>query len=426
MNKPAAMAPAPGQVFVARQPILDARRRVFGYELLYRHSAQSENAGEVARGGASADHATAHLICDGLLAIGLDTLTDGRRAFVNISRRLLLDGIPAILPPDRVVFELGTDIEADSEVLDACHALRDKGYALAIDDFAMTEWLADLIPLATYVKVDMALQDAGERARVTKFDLPANGPTLVGKKIETVEQFERAATDGYSYFQGFFFGRPVMRQGRSVPAQPLAQMRLVRALNDPNLSVHKLEELVKHDPSLCYRILRTVNSAGFALQTTISSIREALVLLGRDAIRRWASLWMLAGLSEHAHSELLATAAMRARCCEILGSLQNDEEAAADGFLVGMCSLLDAILERPMESLLEELPLPPLVHGALLGEDNSRRQLLECTTAYADGQFEVSIRAAQRLGIEPLQVPKAYAEALKWAKELQQGSAKAS
>ena len=409
-----------GQIFVARQPILDTRRRVVGYELLYRHSAETDTSGLVANGGPSADHATAHLICDGLLAIGLDTLTDGRKAFVNISRRLLLDGIPAVLPPDRVVFELGADIEADSEVLDACRSLRAKGYALAIDDFTINEWLADLVPLVNYVKVDVAAQDAGERPRVTKADLPA-GPAIVGTKIETSQQFEQAVADGYALVQGFFFGRPVMREGRSVPAQPLAQMRLVRALNDPDLSVHKLEELVKHDPSLCYRILRTVNSAGFALQTTISSIREALVLLGRDAIRRWASLWMLAGLSQHAHSELLATAAMRARCCELLGSFQNDDEAAADGFLVGMCSLLDAILERPMESLLEELPLPPLVRGALLGEDNPRRQLLDCATAYAAGQFDVSIRAAQRLRIDPLQVPKAYNEALRWARELQHG-----
>jgi EAL and modified HD-GYP domain-containing signal transduction protein len=416
-NTTAATSAAPGQIFVARQPILDMRRRVFGYELLYRHTGESETAKD---GGVSADHATAHLICDGLLAIGFDTLTDGRKAFINVSRRLLLDGIPAVLPPDRVVFELGTDVEADSEVLDACKALKAKGYTLAIDDFAMTEWLVDLVPLASYVKVDVSVQDSGERPRVTKADLP-NGPSIVGKKIESSEQFDRAIADGYSYVQGFFFGRPVMQRGRAVPAQPLAQMQLVRALNDPNLSVHKLEELVKHDPSLCYRILRTVNSAGFALQTTISSIREALVLLGRDAIRRWASLWMLAGLNQHAHSELLATAAMRARCCELLGSLQNDDEAAADGFLLGMCSLLDAVLERPMESLLEELPLPPLVRAALMGEDNPRRLLLDCATAYAAGQFDTSIRAAQRLRIDPLQVPKAYNEALRWARELQQG-----
>jgi len=412
--------PAPGQIFVARQPILDTRQRVFGYELLYRHSSESQNAGTVAAGGPSADHATAHLICDGLLAIGLDTLTDGRKAFINVSRRLLLDGIPAVLPPDRVVFELGTDIEADSEVLEACRSLRAQGYTLAIDDFAMTEWLADLIPLATYLKVDLSAEESGERPRVTRADLPG-GPALVGKKIESAAQFDRAVADGYSYVQGFFFGRPAIKRGRSVPAQPLAQMRLVRALNDPDLSVHKLEELVKHDPSLCYRILRTVNSAAFALQTTVSSIREALVLLGRDAIRRWASLWMLAGLSEHAHSELLATAAMRARCCELLGSYLQDEDAAADGFLLGMCSLLDAILEQPMESILEELPLPPLVHGALSGEENPRRLLLDCTLSYAAGQFDVSIRAAQRLGMDPLLVPKAYAEALKWARELQQG-----
>jgi EAL and modified HD-GYP domain-containing signal transduction protein len=407
---------------VARQPILDAARRVVGYELLYRRAGDSQDAGNPKIDAASGDHATAHLICDGLLAIGLDTLTDGRLAFINVSRRLLLDGIPAVLPPSRVVFELGTDIEADSDVIEACRGLRAAGYRLAIDDFAMTEWIADLVPLASYVKVDFLAQTSGERARVTAADLP-DGPALIGKRIEQVAQFEAAVEDGYAYFQGFFFGRPVVREGRAVPAQPLAHLRLVRALHDPNLSVHQLESLVKHDPSLCYRILRTVNSAGFALQTTVSSIREALVLLGRDAIRRWASLWMLSGLNEHAHSELLAVAAIRARCCELLGESLNDEEAAADGFLVGMCSLLDAILERPMPSLLKELPLPPLVHAALLGEDNSRRQMLECATAYASGQFGLSMQLAQRAGIDPVVLPRAYAAALKWARELQHGAA---
>jgi EAL and modified HD-GYP domain-containing signal transduction protein len=421
MEQPSAQTGTP-QVFVARQPILDRNRRVFGYELLYRRAGDSETAGNLRANTLTADHATAHLICDGLLAIGLDTLTDGRRAFINVSRRLLLDGIPAVLPPDRVVFELGADIEADSEVIEACHALRAAGYALAIDDFAMTDWIADLIPLASYVKVDFLAQATGERSRVTSADL-TGGPALVGKRIETVGQFDEAVADGYSYFQGFFFGRPVVREGRAVPAQPLAQMRLVRALHDPNLSVHQLENLVKHDPSLCYRILRTVNSAGFALQTTVSSIREALVLLGRDAIRRWASLWMLAGLSQHAHSELLVIAAIRARCCELLGAQLRDEEAAADGFLVGMCSLLDAILERPMAALLQELPLPPLVHAALLGEDNSRRHLLELTTAYASGQFDLSVELAQRVGIDPALLPRIYGEALKWARELQHSAA---
>ena len=241
-NTTAATPVASGQIFVARQPILDMRRRVFGYELLYRHTGESENAKD---GGVSADHATAHLICDGLLAIGLDTLTDGRKAFINVSRRLLLDGIPAVLPPDRVVFELGTDVEADSEVIDACKALKAKGYTLAIDDFAMTEWLLDLGPLARYVQVDVSVQDSGERPRVTKADLP-NGPSIVGKKIESSEQFDRAIADGYSYVQGFFFGRPVMQRGRAVPAQPLALMQLVRATDARNRAT-----VGRNDPCPC-------------------------------------------------------------------------------------------------------------------------------------------------------------------------------
>ncbi len=412
MARTTVQSPA-GPVFVARQPILDKTRRIFGYELLYRQTVDAETAA-----GATRDYATAHLICDGLLAIGMDTLTDGRKAFINVSRRLLLDGIPTVLPASRVVFELGADIEADSDVVAACRELREAGYELCIDDFAPTEWLADLLPLANYVKVDYLAQQRGERARVTGSDLP-NGPVLMAKHIETVGQFDQALGEGFAYFQGFFFGRPVVREGRTVPSQQLAQIRLMRALTDPNLSVYQLEALIKPDPSLCYRVLRTVNSAGYAIQTTVNSIRDALVLLGRDAIRRWASLWILAGLNESAHTELLTMAAIRARCCELVGAAMADDDASSDGFLIGMCSLLDAILERPLDVLLAELPLPPRVAAALCGEDNSRRHLLDCVTAYASGQFETATTLAGRIGVDRATLPRAYNESLKWSRELQ-------
>jgi len=406
-----------GQVFVARQPILDGSRRVFGYEIRFHSTAESGD------GPAPNDYATARVISDGLLAIGLDNLIDGRRAFVNIGRRLLLEGIPAVLPPERVVIELSADVEADNEVLAACEQLRKSGYSISVDDFLPNEWTRDLVSFAQYLKVDYpSLPDPEASAQIIASAGP-KGPALIAKSIETLDTFETASKDGYSYFQGFFFGRPLILQGRDVPGHRLANLRLLRALNDPDLSVHQLEELIKHDAALCYRILRTVNSAAYALQTTVHSIREALILLGRDTVRRWASLWALAGLNEQAHGELVAMSTVRARCCELLGQSVGGEDFGTEGFLVGMCSLLDAILARPMAAVLADLPLADETRGALLGQDNRTRRLLECAIAYERGEWEKCTALAARAGIKLTVLPIAYSEALRWSRELQQQAA---
>ncbi len=400
---------ASSRVCVARQPILDRNRKVFGYDLRF----QSLVPGEAEE--SAADYASARVISDGIMAIGLDNLIDGRKAFVSVSRHLLVEGIPSVLPPNRVVVELSTDIEADAEVLSACRQLREAGYAISVDDFVLNEWTADLVPLADFLKVDFSGEKAGGDRAVP---IDAGRVAVIAKGVETLDVFEQAAKQGCHYFQGFFFGRPLMLQGRDVRGHKLAHLRLLQALNNPDLSVHQLEDLIKHDAALCYRILRTVNSAAFATQRNIQTIREALVLLGRDAVRRWASLWALAGLNESAHGELIVMSTVRARCCETLAS-KRGEDAAAAGFLVGMCSLLDAILEKPVEAVLKDLPLEGEPRAALLGEDNPLRRLLDCTIAYERGDWHHCGELAVLAGIEITALPAAYAEALRWSRELQ-------
>jgi c-di-GMP-related signal transduction protein len=403
--------PSGGQVFVARLPILNRERRVFGYELLFRPSATGSES------GAALDFASARVISDALLAIGLDTLTDGRRAFVGVSRRLLLDGIPSVLPPERVVLQLAADIEADNEVVEACKKLRDAGYQLAVDDFVLTGWTADLMPIAHYLKVDFQRTDQDARKGIEKARVNGS-PMLIAKSIETTDAFDQAMEEGYTLFQGFFFGQATVTQGREVPGHQLANLHLLRALHVPDLSVMDLENLIKHDASLCYRILRTVNSAAYMLQVPVQSIRQALVLLGRDTVRRWASLWSLAGLNEGAHSELVVMATVRARCCELLAASTGGEDAGAEGFLVGMCSLLDVILHRPMQAVLADLPLAEETEAALLGADNDTRRLLDCVIAYEKGDWATCEQLAARAKINSALLPKSYADALRWSREI--------
>ncbi|MFO7303060.1 MAG: HDOD domain-containing protein [Acidobacteriota bacterium] len=403
------------RVFVARQPILDRTGRVFGYELLHR-----DPSAHAVRRAVSDDRATARILTDGVLAIGFDALTGGRRAVINVSRQFLLDGIPPGLPTSSVIFGIGADIEADAAVVAACEALRREGYGLALDSYLLVAANAEMLALATHLRIDFVdIPTQAERRR-----LVAGAPShveLVATHVETPDRFQEAVAEGYHYFQGSFFGRPAIKEGRNVPAQQLAQLRLLRALNDPNLSVHQLAELIKPDPSMCYRLLRAVNSARLALQTTVSSISDALVLLGRDTIRRWVSLWSLASLGNGAGGALLQTASLRGRFCELLGDHTGRDDA--EGFLLGLCSMLDAILEQPLAAILEELPLAPAMKAALVGEDNFQSRLLRCAIAWEQGEWDEAIELAEAAGIDPSILPGTYAAALRWANELDELSA---
>jgi c-di-GMP-related signal transduction protein len=402
--------------FVARQPILDRASRLRGYELLYRRSAAA-NTSE----GASRDVATAGVI-EAMYGAGFETLTGGHKAFLNISRQLLLEGIPSVLPMSRVVLELGTDIEADADVLAACRRLKADGYSLAIDDFTLTDQRAELVPLADFLKVDF--QELSRSSLCPPTFAPGGGPAIVAKRVDTAGGFQQAVLGGHDLFQGFFLGKPVLKAARAVSAQHLAGVKLLHAMSDPDLTIFQLEELVKHDAAMCFLILRTINSATYALRTTVRSIHDALVLLGRDTVRRWASLWALAGLGRHTHSELLTMATVRARCCELLAASTGHEDVAAEGFMVGLCSLLDAILEQPMPALVEALPFSDTVRDALLGADNRARRTLDCVVAYEEGDWARCVALAAVAGGDPAVLPGAYVEAVSWSSELKQGAAR--
>jgi EAL and modified HD-GYP domain-containing signal transduction protein len=398
---------APDQVFIARQPILDCARRVFAYELLFRPTA------DALISDTNGAEATARVMTDAVLAFGLDTLTGGRPAFLNMTRDLLLEGVPNALPASRVVLELLEDIEADADVIEAVKRLRHEGYAIALDDFVLTDRTAALVPLADYIKVDIT-EDVDVAPLKALLSRDRNTPALLAEKVETHTEYELATAQGFRFFQGYFFGRPLTQVTKSVPANRVSLLRLMCALQDPDLSVQSLDALVKHDPVLCYRILRTVNSAGFGQARQIESIRQALIMLGIDAVRRWASIWVLAGMGEGSHSELVVMSTVRARCCELLAATRG-RIRATDGFLLGMCSLLDAILGQPIEIVIADLPLPEQLRAALRGEDSDARRLLDCAVACERGNWNECHRLALLADIDPRVLPSVHGEALRWA-----------
>ena len=401
-------------VCLTRQPILDLNSQVFGYELLYRTD-EDESVGVDSTGS---DQASSRVLADAVLGIGLDALTSGRPAFMKFSRNLLLSDAATLLPAASLVIQLDGDIAVDSAVIDACGRLHELGYALSLDDYtAGTDAEAALLSYVKFASIDV-LQTRIEDRHALAARLQPLGVQLIAKKVETAEVAAEVRALGYRLCQGYYFCQPTKLSSKRMPERRLAYLTLLNAVNRDNLTVKELEELVKHDVSLSYRVLRLVNSAAYGLRVEVTSIRQALVLLGFNQIRKSASVWALAGANGGGTQEVVSMALMRARCCELIGNeLPNADEGAAGFFLLGLCSLLDVILSRSMEDALAEMPLPATVKEALLGTPNQPREALDAVIAYEQGEWDHASACLGRLGVK-VTMPDVYADALRWAREL--------
>src|SRR5689334_10252207 len=403
---------APETVFVSRQPILDATGKVFGYELLHRETASTGAAGETA-----AEAAGARGLTDVVLGLGLDTLAEGKPAFLNFTRDLLVGQAATLLPSAKTVIQLRRGLQVDDEVVNACHELHKAGYRLALDFISDPE-SERLLPFVKFLKIDVRSMSTAAAATLVKRFSAVNGAKVIAEKVESADAFKEAKTAGFALFQGYYFCRPITCKSTALPQRKLAYMQLLSALRQPNVGVREIEEIVKHDVSLSYRVLRCVNSAAFGLRSEVTSIRQALVMIGIAPIRKWVSVWSIAGLTSGGTSELATVSLLRARCCELLGEKLGGRVADSEMFLLGLCSVLDAILDRPMAEAIADLPLPADIKAALVGDSNVPRQVLDVVVAYEAGNWDEALQKARALGLTEDSPATVYSEALKWAREL--------
>jgi c-di-GMP-related signal transduction protein len=398
------------EVHVARQPILEANGHVFGYELLYR-AAQTDTACT-----AEGDLASARVLTDAVLEVGLDTLTSGRPAFLNLTKPLITSQVATLLPHAAAVYELREDVEVDDAVVQACKDLHARGYRLALDDFVAGSPAEQLMPYVSFVKIDVQLTDMAEVLELPKRYKPYR-VRMVAEKVETREVFDATRDAGYTLFQGYYFCRPIMRTGTTLPTKHAIYMRLLSEINRPDITVRELEALIKQDASLSLKVLRCVNSAALPLRREVRSIHDAVVLLGIGPIRQWASVWCLAGLNTGGSPELATLALLRARSCELAaGDLGAGD--TAEFFLVGLCSMLDSMLGRPMAEAVEHLPLSPAAKNTLLGEPSQMRSILDAILAQEMGAWDAVDASATAAGVTQTNLSKAYVGALRWARAL--------
>ncbi len=402
-------------IFVARQPIFDARRNVVAYELLYRSNGEVDTAGEY-----DASTMSSAVLVNGVVGMGLASLTDGQRAFINLSEEMLLEGAAELLDPSSVVIEVLETVRPSPEVITACRRLADLGYSLALDDFVYDEAYRPLVEVAEIVKVDVLesaddLHDAA--ARLREFDV-----TLLAEKVEDARVHARCVELGFQLFQGFHYFRPETVSKKDLTSQSVSIIRLMNLLQDVNSTDHRIEEAFRSDPSLTYKLLRIVNSASVGGRG-IQSIGHGLRLLGRDPLYRWLCLLLMAAGSGGGEMriELIKDALLRARMAEAVGDLirQSRERAnvpsSGSMFLIGLFSRIDHLLGVSVEDLLAELDVAPEVHDALVDRTGVAGTILGAVEAYSEADWDGAEREVARRGGDKLALPELYLDAVSWA-----------
>ncbi len=394
--------------YLARQPILDAHGKVHAYELLFRAGRESSFYG---------DHTMAtRNVLDQTVFYGLQAITNGRLAFINCTREAIVEEQVRVLRPEETVLELLETLEPDAELLAACTRLHRDGYMFALDDFSWSESWIPFLALAAYVKVDIEQLDVVARTElIAHLQACKATPQLIAERIETEEDFHQLRREGFLLFQGYFFSRPVIVENRTIPTNRMLHLDLLRALLDEPLDQHNLSLLLKRDPALMLRLLKLVNSPIYGMRNEIHSIQMALQLVGDAAFRRMATLAIASEMLGNRPPELLQFAFHRARLCEIVANARGID--ATEQYLVGILSLVPALLSVSMEVIVQHLPLSQSIRQALLGAKNPERATLCWMECHEHGEWAKCDLIANAMGVDPTVLARHYLDALQWAVE---------
>ena len=394
---------------VARQPIFDIRKKISGYELLFRDKTARYNP------DVDGDVATSTVLANSYFSIGMDALVGDKKSFINFTESLLLQKYPLLLPQESTVIEILENVQPGPELVSACREMAQQGYSFALDDFTYAPELQPLIELAHIIKFDFRLSSAEIIQDYLRKIKRQDNLILLAEKIETHEEFQQALDMGFNLFQGFFFCKPELVSGKEIPGNQLALLQVMAAVNRPEFDVGEIETLIAPDVSLAYKLLRYINSAFFAKAQKISSIQQALVYMGESEIRRFVSLIAMSNLAQGKPGELIRAACVRGKFCELLGGVIPQHVSPSELFTLGMFSLIDAILDQPMQKVMRELPLANDIKTALIDRKGRLIGYLLLVETYEKGLWDQMTKVAQVMKIPEEKLPELYLDACKWS-----------
>lgn len=397
--------------YLARQPIVDAGLQLLGYELLFRHSAEADSA----QIDSDLD-AGIQVLANTLFDMGTHWLLEGKLAFINMGGEMLLNATTGLLPPDKVVIELTQAVKPNPEIMAQVAELKSQGFRFSMDNYQPGTPRDQFLPLVRFVKVD-TLDSGEEKLADTLAVLRGHDVKLIAERVEDQVVFRQCKNLGFDYFQGYFFARPETLSARTINPSQITVLQLMDKVRD-EMEVAEIERLFKKDVALTFKLLRYINSAGFGLSCEVQSIRHAISILGLKPLYRWLTLLLATSGDGPTLPALSRHAIIRGRLCELLGSHILSRADRDNLFITGVFSMLDALMETPMETILERLVIPETISDALLTRSGIYGPVLalaEACEAPDDPRFEM---LSESLMLTPDRVNQAHLDAIAWAEQI--------
>jgi Predicted signal transduction protein containing EAL and modified HD-GYP domains len=399
---------------LACQPILNTKKRIFGYELLYRTSPNSTEY-DAADGSA----ATRELLATAFGDVGIKKITGGQRSFVNFPARLLEEDIPLLYSKDILVVEVLESVQPTEENIAAIQRLKKHGYMVALDDFTFQDGYEPLLRLADIVKVDfLQYPNRDDLERLLRKIRRVGDKVLLAEKVETIEDFDMARELGFTLFQGFFFSRPKLHSGRHLSPMELSRLQLLRCLREDEMDFQQVAEIIKRDVVLSHKLLRIVNSSHYGLSFFVSSILHALTILGTEGTRKWISFAVLQDSAGDSEQELSRMALTRGLFMEKLTIPLHRRREKETFFLFGLFSMADVLMKVPMDEVLSQTNLSSKITKPLLDGEGDFADLLRIVIGYERADWGSTTEIAERFRLDEDLLAKYYLEALKEAIEM--------
>jgi len=396
---------------MARQPILDLKLNIYGYELLYRshHLIMDENDGDVA---------TLNVINNTFMTIGFEEVIDQGLAFLNFTSDLIKQDVPLVFNKEAIVIEILEDVEPEDSLMKKIIELREKGYVFAVDDYDSNYHYDEFLDFVDIVKVDFKKTNKYEREDITR-KLKRRSLTLLAEKIENNDEFLEAKRLGYDLFQGFFFQKPQILKNREIKALNTNHIEAINELSKPEPDYKALTEIIKRDVAMTYKFMKLVNSVAFYSRSKIESINDALVRLGFREINKYVFLLMFKHLAVGSPDVLINNALIRAKFSEGLAKKSRFRKKCDDFFLLGMFSMIDVILSVPKEEALREIPISIELRSALTGlVENEYSEMMELIINHERGNFEALDNYLGGLDISVETMNNEYFNAIQWNSEI--------
>ncbi|ARF17356.1 EAL and HDOD domain-containing protein [Sporosarcina ureae] len=406
-------------IFIGRQPILNRSGAIYAYELLYRNSEENFFP------DINPEQATIGLLINTFLTVGIDQVTSGVRSFINFSGELLAQDVFMNLNPDQVVIEILEDVEITPALLHRLRMFKEAGFTLALDDFILQDQYrihSQLFELVDIIKVDFIQTSIMEKHQINTFLKQYPSIILLAEKVETESDYQLALKSGYDLFQGYFFAKPDIIQSTEIPSNTLIHLKIIDYFQQDSLSINQLSNLIMQDVSISFKLLRFINSLAFDIPRQISSIKQAIMMIGLNETKKWLQVLMLHDLGQDLRDgrvkALIELSLRRARACELLAKYKRKPNKD-EYFLAGMFSLIDAVMRRKWEDILPLLSLSDVIMDTLKGKQTEMSPYMELVKSIERFEWEAVERLSRELAIPQKELSNIFLQALRWSQGIE-------